>query len=168
MHRKPNRLQGYDYSQDNFYFITPCVLNHRSCLGYIRDGVMYKNKFGDIVEQQWNWLIRHYPYLIAHAFVVMPNHAHGVLEINQDYMECKNDCDGKLMKIKPLSELMGAFKTTSSKQIHLAGLKEFEWQRSFYDHIIRNNDGYERICNYIVTNPLRWEDDKFYNSDELV
>jgi hypothetical protein len=65
------------------------------------------------------------------------------------------------MKIKSLSELMGAYKTTASKQIHLAGDSEFAWHRSFYDHIIRDARGYHNISAYIENNPAKWEADRF-------
>jgi|SRR6185437_3972496 len=70
--------------------------------------------------------------------------------------------DLSLPKIKPLSELMGAYKTTVSKQIHLAGYAGFIWQRSFHDHIIRDEKSYENIANYIIDNPKTWDQDKFY------
>jgi putative transposase len=156
--RKGNRWKGYDYSRDNLYFVTPCVQNRWCCLGNILKGVMHKNQYGEIVEQQWYWLMEQYPYVVSHAFIVMPNHVHGVLEIDRNRISSP-------MKIKSLSQLMGAFKTTSSKHIHLAGLQGFSWQRSFHDRIIRDNFAYEKICNYIDTNPLRWNEDMFYNDD---
>ena len=66
-------------------------------------------------------------------------------------------------KIKSLSELMGAYKTTSSKQIRLAGLTDFAWKRSFHDHIIRNRKAYLNISNYILNNPSKWEKDRFFD-----
>ena len=63
-------------------------------------------------------------------------------------------------KIKPLPELIGAFKTTSSKLIHQRGLSEFQWQRNYYDHIIRNEKELDKIRKYIVENPLKWELDR--------
>jgi putative transposase len=186
--RKGNRLKGYDYSRDNLYFVTPCVQNRWCCLGNILNGVMHKNQYGEIVEKQWFWLMEQYPYVVSHAFIVMPNHAHGVLEIDRNRVRTGRDLSMDMdnedvgtgrdlslrlrypsipppMKIKSLSELMGAFKTTSSKHIHLAGLQGFSWQRSFHDHIIRDDFAYEKICNYIDTNPLRWNEDMFYNDD---
>jgi REP element-mobilizing transposase RayT len=175
--RKGNRLKGYDYSRDNLYFVTPCVQNRWCCLGNILNGVMHKNQYGEIVEQQWFWLMEEYPYVVSHAFVVMPNHVHGVLEIDRNRIRTDVGTGRDLslpddpsippspIKIKSLSELMGAFKTTSSKHIHLAGLHGFSWQRSFHDHIIRDDFAYEKICNYIDTNPLRWDEDMFYNDE---
>ena len=86
----------------------------------------------------------------------MPNHVHAIIEIDSDMASEQS------IKIKSLSELVGAYKTTSSKQIHLAGFYSFAWQRSFHDHIIRNDASYERISNYIETNHERWNTDTFF------
>lgn len=70
------------------------------------------------------------------------------------------------IKIKSLSSLIGAFKTTSSKIIHQAGFLDFAWQRSFHDHIIRNEKSYLNISNYIDSNPERWTVDAFFEKDQ--
>ena len=168
--RKRNRMIDFDYCSDNLYFVTSCTNDKVCCFGEIDDGGMILNELGEIAEGQWQWLINKYPYLISHAFVVMPNHIHGVLEINRE-MIC-NDTMGRTgrdlslqsqQKIKSLSELMGAYKTTTSKKIHLLGHDDFIWQRSFHDHIIRNTKYYDKITQYIATNPENWADDKFYD-----
>lgn len=68
------------------------------------------------------------------------------------------------MKIKSLSEIVGAFKTTSSKLIHEAGFLDFYWQRSFHDHIIRNDKAYQNISNYIDLNPQKWFNDRYFGN----
>ncbi|KAA9331804.1 transposase [Adhaeribacter soli] len=70
--------------------------------------------------------------------------------------------DLSLRKIKSVSELVGAYKTTTSKKIRQAGLSEFAWQRSFHDHIIRDERGYQNIYHYIQNNPAKWHQDKFF------
>ena len=175
--RKRNRLEGYDYSKDNLYFVTSCTRDRVHFFGEIKNHKMMLNACGEIAVKQWNWLAKRYPYLISHGFVVMPNHIHGILEINRDVIPVGTCCDLSLhdeiegirhhqfihnqIKIKSLSQLMGAYKTSVSKQIHLLGTFNFAWQRSFYDHIIRNSDSFERIKAYILTNPKRWENDRF-------
>jgi putative transposase len=119
---------------------------------------MQLNLFGNIAQNQWHWLQKQYPYVVLHSFIVMPNHVHGILEIDSDLISDKN------IKIKSVSELVGAYKTTSSKQIHLAGNTNFSWQRSFHDHIIRNDISYQRISNYIDTNAERWDADTFFEN----
>jgi hypothetical protein len=66
------------------------------------------------------------------------------------------------MKIKSLSEIMGAYKTSVSKQIHLLGFMDFSWQRSFHDYIIRDENSYNFIVDYIGTNPTKWELDGLF------
>ena len=180
--RKPNRMKGYDYSADNFYFVTTCVHDRVCCFGIIDDGIvgtgrdlslqlhhhnqnnnhqiMILNEYGQIAEKQWFWLAGQYHYIILHAFVVMPNHIHGIIKINRQAIF---DDDNPELKIKSLSEIMGAYKTTVSKQIHLLGYSNFAWQRSFHDHIIRDDRSFQTISNYILKNPLKWGEDKFYN-----
>ncbi len=192
--RKSVRLQEYDYSSDNLYFVTSCIQNRVCCFGEIvgtgRDPSlqnndlsmqyndltlqspaqngesltsshkpqMILNEYGTIAEKQWYWLEEQYPYVSLHAFVVMPNHIHGIIEINRSRIISSDP-----IKIKPLSELIGAYKTTVSKQIHLSGFMEFQWQRSFYEHIIRDEKTLETISDYIINNPVNWEQDKLYN-----
>jgi putative transposase len=119
---------------------------------------MVLNDYGKIAGQQWRWLGEQYPYIVLHEFVVMPNHIHGIIEINRSLITSSDS-----IRIKSLSELMGAYKTTVSKQIHLAGFIEFKWQRSFYEHIIRDEESFETISDYILNNPVNWEQDTLFN-----
>ena len=117
---------------------------------------MVLNDYCTIVQNQLLWLERQYPYCILHNFVVMPNHIHAIIEI--DSLKVRD----LPIKIKSLSSLIGAFKTTSSKEIHTSGLLSFSWKRSFHDHIIRQQQSYDNITNYIDTNPQRWHQDVFF------
>jgi REP element-mobilizing transposase RayT len=132
------------------------------CFGSVVDKRMMCNDYGTIAENQWNWLFLQYPYLVSHAYVVMPNHIHGIIEIRRDSVGTGRDLS--LPKIKSLSEIIGAYKTTVSKQIHQAGLKTFQWQRSFHDHIIRDDGSFLRIFDYINDNPAKWEEDQLYHN----
>ncbi|OFY73626.1 MAG: hypothetical protein A2V46_03255 [Bacteroidetes bacterium RBG_19FT_COMBO_42_7] len=136
---------------------------------------MILNEWGTIAEKQWHWLCEQYPYVVLHAFVVMPNHIHGIIEINRSRIKSSDP-----IKIKSLSELIGAYKTTVSKQIHLLDrtdrsrpvptqhgpVPSFRWQRSFHEHIIRDEKTFKTISDYILNNPARWEQDKFYNYEQ--
>jgi REP element-mobilizing transposase RayT len=110
------------------------------------------------------WLENQYPYVVLHNYIVMPNHVHAIIEIDSIGTGGDLSVHKDSIKIKSLSELMGAFKTTSSKSIHQAGYPDFQWQRSFHDHIIKDEKSYLNISNYIAINPERWEEDKFYNT----
>src|SRR5690606_19346395 len=192
--RKRNRLQGYDYSRDNLYFVTICVKGRLCCFGNVvgegtghdlsvpdlsvrdlfvpdlsvpdlfvpdlSEGIvdspnqtMKLNEYGLIVKEKLQWLEAHYPYIILHNFVVMPNHVHAIIEINGSGGRDSSRAVLTEIKIKSLSSLIGAFKTTSSKMIHNAGFLDFAWHRSFHDHIIRTETSYLNITNYIDDNP---------------
>lgn len=176
--RKANRLKGYDYSKNNIYFVTNCVKNNVCCLGSVVpvgiggemsvqnlenriSDLEYDtelNQYGRLVDEKINWLINQYPYIDIHNYKIMPNHFHLIIEIDSTKVSVAKT------KIKSLSSLMGALKTTASKAIHNEGLETFAWHRSFHDHIIRNEKTYNKIFNYINSNPDRWAADKFYKS----
>jgi REP element-mobilizing transposase RayT len=158
--RKLNRLTGFDYSNEGYYFVTICVKDKTEWFGEIKDGRMMLNKYGKIIKNRWVWLPKQYFYIQFDEFVVMPNHFHGILSIGNGHDNVGNARERSLRKMKSLSELIGAFKTTSSKLIHRTGLLEFQWQKSFYDHIIRNEQDLTRVREYIVNNPLKWEEDE--------
>lgn len=147
--RKKLRLEGFDYGSEALYFITSCIKGRHHYFGEVRKGQMALNKYGEVANNQWKWLFEQYEYIKSHAFIVMPNHVHGVIEIIH---KGEN-------KIKPLPQLIGAYKTTVSKRIHLLGLTDFAWQKSYHDHIIRDNRAYHNIVNYIETNPASWDSD---------
>ena len=174
--RKRNRKQDFDYSNDAVYFITICTKDKLHHFGKIQNGKINLSEMGKIAENQIFWLEKQYPYFELHNFVVMPNHVHFLFGINRDFstndfveipvgfrtshdLSLRND---EQIKIKSVSSLMGAYKTTVSKQIHQTGHSDFLWQRSFHDHIVRNKERYDQINNYITTNPENWNKDKFY------
>ena len=121
---------------------------------------MIHNQYGLIVNQSWQWLSQQYPYIITDENIVMPNHFHGILYINREYTRTGRDLSLPTQQIKSLSEIIGSFKTRSSKLIHKAGLTEFQWQRSFYDTIIHNETQLENFRRYIRENPVRWWRDR--------
>ena len=170
--RKRNRLKDFDYSESGYYFITICTNDRVEIFGNIVDGKMLLNTCGKIIQKQWLWLSAQYDYIKLDQYVVMPNHIHGIIIIDKNgYGD--NRC-GDNPRIVPtdtiynprknlLSKTICAFKTTSSKLIHRAGIPDFKWQRSFYDHIIRNEKSLLKIREYIINNPLKWE----YDSENL-
>lgn len=172
--RKPNRMKGKDYSEDGCYFVTSNCKDNIHYFGKVVNGEMVLNEFGEIAKQQILWLQEQYPYLKIHNWVVMPNHVHFLMEIDRGSAGTGRDLFAPAespenfekneipeIKIKSISSLLGAFKTTSSKHIHLAGKEEFAWHRSFHDNIVRNSDAFRNIDRYITNNPKNWNEDKF-------
>ncbi|MFH1253215.1 MAG: transposase [Candidatus Uhrbacteria bacterium] len=175
--RKSNRLPGYDYSKNGFYFVTICVEDRTECFGEIVDKKMILNEFGEVVENQWLWLEQNFFGVYCNEFVIMPNHFHGILEIDLDADfgiesgaddSCRDNprivptlgTVGYNRRHNLLSKTINAFKTTSSKIIHQNGLSEFKWQRSFYDNIIRDEQSFFKIQRYILENPKNLERDR--------
>jgi len=115
-HRKPNRLKNFDYSQSGWYYVTICTQNHENHFGKIKNGKMVLNNFGKIVENSWTWLSKQYTYCQLDEFIIMPDHFHGILIIDSDNIKSVGttrelSLQGNKIKIKSLSELIGAFKT---------------------------------------------------------
>jgi len=148
--RKATRLPGFDYASHNFYFITICTYQKRCIFGKPNQ----VNSFGFIAKECLCDLSKVYPQVTVDCYVVMPNHIHAIMIIGS---EGKMD-DG----LPSLTKVVGQYKMTVTKRIHEQEPDMKIWQRSFHDHIIRDRKGYEKIYNYIVTNPMKWEEDCFY------
>jgi len=166
--RKLNRLFGYDYSKSGWYFVTICTNTKGNVLGNVNNGKMVLNELGGIVEKQWCWLLDKFEYLKYDEWIIMPDHIHGIMVIGnyivgngrdvRNSRNCsvqnKDDATRSVHgKIKSISELIGAFKTTSSKEIHNLGFNDFKWHKSFYDEIIGDEISLNRIRKYIIENP---------------
>ena len=90
-----------------------------------------------------------YPEVIVEKYVIMPNHVHAIIRI-----------DGR--NSRDLTKIIGQYKMAVTKRIHKINPALEVWQRSFHDHIIRNQQGYEKIWQYIENNPRKWEEDCFF------
>ncbi|KKQ79320.1 MAG: hypothetical protein UT02_C0040G0008 [Parcubacteria group bacterium GW2011_GWC2_38_7] len=165
---KRARLPGHDYSATGLYFVTICIKNKFETFGELLNAEIVLNMNGKIVEKQWLWLEKQYPYVRLDEFVVMPDHFHGILSI-EDIGTCRSrsartdmvqlrTCKSRLTRTdarKSLSDLIGAFKTTSSKLIHKeSGNNVFTWKRSFHDNIIKTTQELINIRKYIRDNPV--------------
>jgi REP element-mobilizing transposase RayT len=161
--RKRNRLAGYDYSAPGYYFVTVCTQGMLEYFGRVQNNKMELNGAGRIVTDRIKWLENHFEYIEIIKFVVMPNHVHIIIRIinvgtGRDLSDTntKTRIDiktGNGMKIRTTHEL-------SLRKIK--SLSELVWQRSFYDHIIRNDEELIGISDYIEKNPLLWKQDEYF------
>ena len=183
-HRRSIRLKGYDYSQSGVYFVTVCTQNHEYLFGKVDNEKMILNDAGKMVETVWNDIPRYYRGFCVHENIVMPNHFHGIIEIVGAGPRACPDNTGQPMGktgqpmgktgqpqgVAPtmsLSDIVHRFKTMTTKK-YIDGVKQNGWtpfprklwQRNYYEHIIRNDDELNRICEYIVNNPLNWDSDR--------
>lgn len=155
--RKPLRLKGYDYSLGGYYFVTVCT---RDRVPHLRRGAHCAPEplpplttAGLIAEQAVRQISVHYPGVTVDIYVVMPNHVHMILVLPNG--------GGRALRAPTVSRIVRAWKETITKM-----LGEAIWQKSFYDHIIRDENDYLRIWNYIDTNPAKWAEDKYYIAQE--
>ena len=153
--RRSIRLRGYDYSTPGAYFVTACTQNRFPLFGQVANDKMEANRFGAIVEDCWAKLPDHYDNVALDAFILMPNHVHGVIII-------KDEPTGIGAGLRRgLPEIVRAFKTFSARKINemRPSIGTPVWQRGFYDHVIRSEDELDRVRAYIMDNPRRWLED---------
>ena len=154
--RKPNRLSEYDYSSSGAYFVTICVENRRNILcNIVGDGFPVPKKPGLIAERLIEMLPLKYIEVKVDKYVIMPNHIHMLLRI---------ETDGTGDPSPTLGKIIGWYKYHATKQIneHFGTSGNRVFQRSYYDHVVRDENDYMMIWEYIVGNPARWTEDKLY------
>ena len=171
--RRSIRLAGCDYSQAGAYFVTVCTRDRECLFGDIVDRQMQLNEAGKIVQTIWGSLPQFYEGVELDAFVVMPNHVHGVVvicasvgAIHESPLPPIRESTAVTMRIadrrrRLLSKIIGRFKMVSAK--HINGLRQTAgsvlWQRNYYEHIIRDDESLNRIRQNILDNPAQWEFD---------
>lgn len=170
-HRRSIRLKFYDYNQAGVYFITICVQNRECLLGNITNQILELNVYGEIVHQLWNHLPHHFDNIEIDAAVIMPNHFHGII------VTPNSSCRGLVSKPSnsknpnaffeyktQLGKIIAYFKYQTTKLINQKrdsiGVKF--WQRNYYEHIIRDEEKLNILRQYIIENPLRWENDQLH------
>lgn len=165
------RLSHWDYGANALYFVTICCKNRYCFFGDISNGKMILSDIGKMADKFWLEIPRHFPFVVLHNHVIMPDHVHGIIEIAKS-----NDGIGGTQNFaslrptdtppstqnkfgpqsKNLASIVRGFKigvTKNARQIDPA----FAWQPRFHDHIIRNHKSYQRISNYIADNPKNWK-----------
>ncbi|MBL8161974.1 MAG: transposase [Anaerolineae bacterium] len=154
--RKSPRLQGFDYASEGAYFITICVQNRMHLFGTVRDDKMHLNSAGEMVVTRWLEIAARYPHVDLDAFVIMPNHLHGIVLLEQQ--------DVGLTQIIQWFKIVTTNRFIQGHRQH--GWENFTgklWQRSFHDHIVRSEVELNRIREYVMHNPALWTTDTLYS-----
>jgi len=159
--RKANRLKGYDYSSNGAYFVTICTAERRKILcDIVGDGLPVPKEAGAIAEMCIQEIPFKYPVVRVDNYVIMPNHIHLLLSINA--------ISGTGDPSPTLGNIIGWYKYQTTKMINenekTSGKPVF--QRSYHDHVIRSEEDYSKIWNYIVGNPMKWTEDCFYLKED--
>ena len=154
--RKRNRLDIYDYSMPNAYFVTICTVERKNLFWandiqrLSRPQDVRLSPYGEIVDRTIHEISNHYPSVSVDHYAVMPNHIHLLLQIH-------TDGDGQPVVAPSISRVIKHMKGAVTRQ---AGIPV--WQKGFYDHVIRGEKEYQEIWNYIERNPMKWNQDELY------
>ena len=184
--KKQYRYKNYDYSQGGMYFVTICTKEREMFFGEINCGKMELSEIGLIADKFWQEIPIHLPFVILDAFAIMPNHIHGIIEIEKDGVvdsvgtgHCPvptaatgtaKPTGSKFGHVTPksLSTIIGSYKSIVTKNINLQIQNfGFAWQPRFNDRIIRDGEELNRIREYIQNNPAGWERDRNNKNDSL-
>ena len=179
--RRSIRLKGYDYSQSGAYFVTVVTQDRARLFGEIVDGKTLLNDAGRAIEHWWFELKHKFPTVETDEFVVMPNHFHGIivmvdvpvgadLRVGPDSEGARTGAPLRAPAFAPrrvpLPTVVQWFKTMTTneyvRRIKTLGWIPFHrrlWQRNYYEHIVRDDVSLNRIRQYILDNPARWEFD---------
>ena len=144
--RKSTRIPGYDYTAANYYFITICT-HEKTCI-FGEAGAL--NSFGALALKGLSNIEKRFPHISIDNCIVMPNHVHAIIRM------------GEGEKGISLDQVVGLYKSGVSRQIHQIDPTIKVWQRSFHDHVIRNQKEYENIWSYVEYNDQKWNEDCYY------
>ncbi|MBU7586616.1 MAG: transposase [Nostoc sp. TH1S01] len=172
-----NRLANRDYSQNGWYFVTICTYERQWLFGDVVNSQVHLSEIGKIAAKFWAEIPQHSQNTYIDAYVIMPNHVHGIIVI--DNPECRDvacnvstlgddfddtDVYRNLSKISPkagsLSVVIRSYKSAVTRWCNMNGYPNFAWQQRFFDHIIRADHSLDKIREYIINNPQKWEYDK--------
>ncbi len=184
--RRSIRLKCCDYTNAGAYFVTICTCGKEHLFGNITNREMRLNEFGGIVGKEWRQTGYIRKSLELDEFIVMPNHFHGIIILNEPVAprsvnkrqvahETKNPKDRAIHRIAPttlqansIGSIIGQFKSIVKKNINrIRNTPALPvWQRNYYERVIRNEYELQRIREYIIFNPLKWDEDE-YHPDNL-
>jgi putative transposase len=163
-----SRLRGYDYSLPGKYFITICTKNKIPYFGKIDAGNMILSETGKIARDSWMAIPSHFPNTVLDEFIIMPDHIHGIIIINNDVETPKLgvSTSNEIIKImksgnpywksNSIGSIINQFKRICTIKTRTNGL-DLMWQTRFYDRIIRTYSEFQRIRKYIYDNPATWK-----------
>jgi putative transposase len=187
------RLQSWDYSANGYYFITICTKDRQNFFGKIENETVILNESGKTAERFWLEIPQHFMNIRLDEYVIMPNHVHGILIIDNgmeigstppvETRQClvsTNVAHNELTKNgdnnnpgkkrfqnqgkNTISSIIGSYKSICTKTINkIQNDVFFGWQERFHDQIIRDENDLNNIREYIMYNPVKWETDEYYD-----
>jgi REP element-mobilizing transposase RayT len=167
-HRRSVRLPAFDYARPGAYFVTICTRDREQLFGDIADGVMRLSPLGRMARQEWTRTHDVRPDVTPDAFVVMPDHVHGILLLTHDREAVRHTARGGATgpRSGSVGAIVGQFKSVVTKRINArrGTLHGVVWQRGYYERVIRGRTTLARIRQYIADNPARWDSTRFHRA----
>lgn len=161
--RLSRRLSGYDYSSWGYYFLTICTHEKQPFFGEIVNGKMQLSEMGKIIKEEWEKTpdIRPNQDITLDEYVIMPNHFHAIIVFGLPFLPLASSklfvLDTHFPEFHSPSKNLGAvirgFKGACKRRINKLGFDQFQWQRNYHDHIIRDIESLNKIRQYIKDNP---------------
>ena len=162
--RKSIRLKNYDYSEPGDYFVTVCAKNRKNLFGEVVSNKMILSEVGEIINRCWLEIPKHFSNVELDISQIMPNHLHGILEesISDPIVGNSHGCSLQggqdKRQYQKLPVIVSQFKSSVVRICNQNDLSA-KWQKSYYDHIIRNEKSYDKIYDYIELNIGTWQED---------
>ena len=166
--RKYHRLRNWDYSSAGIYYITICCYEKHCYLGSIKNNNVILSEIGAISSSYWLEIPSHFPHAQLDEFIIMPNHIHGLIIIDNSLPDqnitIQNSETGPKNKINRFSQpiknsvsvIINQYKSSVTRWCNKNGFKNFQWQTRFYDEILHNEIALEKVREYIRNNPSNW------------
>lgn len=162
--RSSLRLKGYDYLGPGAYFVTICTDQRICYFGNIVDGIMISFPIIDVVREIWLDIPKKFPHVDLDAFIIMPNHIHGVIIVGNEMTNQISPGEKIRISMKNSNQTLGRiiryFKAKSARIIHSSGFPRFDWERNYFEHVVRSLKELNAIREYIINNPIRWTLDR--------
>jgi putative transposase len=162
--RQSTRLRGFNYGGPGTYFVTVCTDDRWHFFGKVALNAMRLSDWGQIASQEWPLALDRRPYIIPHAFIVMPNHVHALVSFDPATTPDRDmSAMARGMPPQSLGRLLNGYKGAVTTVIRgLIDDRHFVvWQRNYHDCIVRDRREFDSIHEYIIDNPARWEQDRF-------
>ena len=168
------RLKQFDYSSSGYYFVTICTYNKTDFFGDVTNGKIKLSEIGKIAHESWTNIPHHFGNAQLDEFIIMPDHLHGILFLDQPY-PCRDAINrvptiawdkhggatgshNPMLTNNSLGKIIRWFKGRTTFEIRKSNHFGFAWQPRFYEHVVRNENSLQKIREYIVNNPINWHE----------
>ncbi len=163
--RRSIRLRHYDYCQSGYYFLTLCTDQRRNLFGGVVDGVIRLSPMGELAATCWQALPKHFADMHIDAFVVMPNHLHGIVQLVSEVHGSRVECFATPRR-GSLATLVRSYTSAVTRQarLHAGDNSLMIWHRNYWERVIRDEAELLDTRRYIENNPRQWQLDRLYRS----